>query len=486
MKKCFLHILPVLCALYFVSCSDDSGVTPSTIPVSKSTDTPLIPASNTLGTLIHDGGAFNGYTLFTIHKTTYLIDNCGQVIKQWVSAYERGGAFHLLEDGSLLRAGKIDNPEMSYGGIGGIIEKFNWDGDLTWSYRYSSATYSQHHGLVPMPNGNILFLSAHKKTKDETLIAGRKSENLSDTGLYDERIIEIKPSGTQGATIVWEWKVWDHLIQDHDPDKDNYGIITEHPGLLDINFLGSSTGDTDWLHFNAIDYNAALDQIMISSQKLGEIYVIDHSTTTEEAQTGLGGNSGLGGNIIYRWGNPSAYQHGEAGHQKLFGQHNAHWIPNNLPDGGKILIFNNGLGRNSDYSTIDIISTSNEGTYNYVYNQGQPFEPQEAEWTYIDPEDPTNFYSKILSSAQRLPNGNTLICEGTKGTFFEIDKDQNIVWKYVNPITNQGNRLKQGDAAISNVFQVLKYSHDYKGFTGKDLTPGIPLELDFDIGNCEP
>ena len=486
MKKCFLFILPVLSTLYFVSCSDDHAVTEYTGTVSNVPDPVLIPVSNTLGTLLHDAGALKGYTLFTIHKTTYLIDNCGRVMKQWVSAYERGGAFCLMEDGSLLRAGKIDNPDMSYGGIGGILEKFNWDGDLTWSFRYSSSTYSQHHGLVPMPNGNILFLSAHKRSRDEALLAGRNPENLSEEGLYDERIVEIKPSGTTTGTIVWEWSIWDHLIQDLDTDKDNFGIIYEHPGLLDINFLGSSTGDMDWLHFNAIDYNASLDQIVISSQKLGEIYIIDHSTTTEEAQSGSGGNSGLGGDIIYRWGNPVAYQHGEAGHRQLFGQHNAHWIPSDLPDGGKLLIFNNGLGRNTDYSSIDILNAPNLETYNYVYNQGQPFGPQIAEWTYIDPVDPTKFYSKILSSAQRLPNGNTFICEGTKGAFFEIDKDQNIVWKYINPITNKGNRLNQGDAAISNVFQALKYSPDYMGFSGKDLTPGIPLELNFDIGNCEP
>ena len=193
----------------------------------------------------------------------------------------------------------------------------------------------------------------------------------------------------------------------------------------------------------------------------------------------------MGGNFMYRWGNPEAYQHGSPEHKKLFGQHNAHWIPNEYADGGNVLLFNNGLGRNTDYSSVDIIDTPKEGTFNYQNNPGEPYGPEAVDWSYIHPDGPTMFYSKILSSAQRLPNGNTLICEGTKGIFFEIDENENIVWKYVNPITNQGDHLTQGDEAVSNVFQAIKYSYDYEGFTGKKLKTGNPLELNFDIGSCE-
>lgn len=485
MKKLLLQILCVLWLSSFGSCSVDSGDTQITAPVTEQPNAMPIPESNTLGTLLYDPKAYDGYTLFTIHKTTYLIDNCGRVINQWASSYDRGGAFCLMEDGSLLRAGKIENTELSYGGIGGIIEKFSWGGELIWSFRHSSPMYSQHHGLVPLPNGNILVLSAHKKTRDEAILAGRNPENLSEDALYDEHIIEIEPTGSNGATIVWEWSTWEHLVQDFDSTKDNYGVVSENPQLLDINYLGSSTGDADWLHFNSIQYHDDLDQIIISSQKLNEIYIIDHSTTPEEAKSDDGGQSDMGGDFIYRWGNPEAYHHGGLADRKLFGQHNAHWIPNEYVDGGKILLFNNGLGRKTDYSSIDIIGTPKEGSFNYAYNKGQPYGPQDAEWAYIDPEDPTKFYSKILSSAQRLPNGNTLICEGTQGTFFEIDKDRTIVWKYINPVTNHGQRLSQGDSAVSNVFQAIKYSPDYLGLKGKNLTPGIPLELNFDIGTCE-
>ena len=485
MKKLFLSIVLFFGSSIFWGCTVNNGNLEKEINVSENPDPIEIPSSNTLGVLINDLGTYNGFTLFTIHKNTYLIDNCGRVINQWSSAYVRGGAFSLLKDGSLLRAGKVENKDLPYGGIGGVIEKFNWEGDLVWSFLYSSSTFSQHHGLVPLPNGNILILAAHKKTRDEAITAGRDPANLSEEGLYDERILEIKPSGTTTGTIVWEWSTWDHLVQDFDSTQANYGIVTENPQLLDINFLGNSNGNADWLHFNALDYNVDLDQIIISSQKLSEIYIIDHSTSKTEAQLSLGGNSGMGGDLMYRWGNPEAYHHGFPADRKLFGQHNAHWIPNEYADGGKILLFNNGLGRNTEYSSVDIINTPKAGTFNYQNNPGDPYGPEASDWSYIHPDDPTMFYSKILSSVQRLPNGNTLICEGTKGIFFEIDENKNIVWKYVNPITNQGNPLSQGDKAASNVFQAIKYSYDYEGFTGKELIPGNPLELNFDLGTCE-
>lgn len=59
---------------------------------------------------------------------------------------------------------------------------------------------------------------------------------------------------------------------------------------------------------NGIDYNPVLDQIALSTHNLNEWYIIDHSTTTAEAATSSGGNSGKGGDLLYRWGNPAAYQ----------------------------------------------------------------------------------------------------------------------------------------------------------------------------------
>ncbi|WP_420320203.1 aryl-sulfate sulfotransferase [Flagellimonas sp.] len=489
MKKLLSPILLVFTSLLLFSCSSDndpSGTDDDTGSQPPPDPEIVIPSTNTVGVLKKESGVFDGYTLFTIHKDTYLIDLCGRVINHWKSEYDRGGGFYLLEDGSLLRAGKIDNPDLPYGGIGGIIEKFDWDGNLLWDYRLSTPMLSQHHGLYQLPNGNILTLVATRKTGEEAIQAGRDLNNLVDNELYNEQILEIQPTGNSGGNIVWEWNAWDHLVQDLDETKDNFGSVFNNPQLIDINFTGTTnpTGVKDWLHFNSLQYNQDFNQIIISSQKLSEIYIIDHTTTTEEAATGSGGTYGKGGDILYRWGNPVAYDHGRADDQILFGQHFPHWIPNGHPDEGKLLIFNNGLGRPTNFSTVEIITPPTDASNNYVYDTGVAYGPTTPDWTYIDPTDPTLFYSRIVSSAQRLENGNTLFCEGTKGKFSEINSNGEIVWEYVNPEKSDGTITTQGQEPASNVFRALRYGLDYPAFTGKQLTPGNPIELDFNIGNC--
>lgn len=477
--------LCVLLSLLMLGCSNDDPTNtlvqePDPVQV---VDSIIIPANNTLGTIAYSPEVYAGYTLFTIYKDTYLINNCGQVINHWVSDYERGGAYYLLEDGSLLRAGKYNNDDITYGGLGGIIEKFDWNGDKTWQYIYSTSLYSQHHGLYPLDNGNILLLAASRKNYEESVAAGRHPQYITEDELYNEQVIEVEPLGTNGGNIVWEWNVWDHLIQDIDSSKQNFGTVALNPQLININFLGISTGEKDWLHFNSLQYNKSLDQIMLSSQKLNEIYIIDHSTSKEEASTNLGGRMGKGGDILFRWGNPMAYNQGTEMNQTLFGQHNAQWIAKDLKDEGKIILFNNGTGRIPNHSSIDIITPEVDTFGNYIYVAETSFGPQQPEWSYTAP-NVADFYSKILSSVQRLPNGNTLICEGTKGKIFEINPKNEIVWEYINPETNLGQILKQGEVPISNVFMALKYDVNFSGFSNKNIVPGNPIELNFDIGNC--
>jgi hypothetical protein len=485
MFKEISSIITFCLCLVVLGCSNEE-LTNTTVqepdPVTD-TDPVKIPDNNTLGTITYNSEAYAGYTLFTIHKDTYLVNNCGQVINHWISDYDRGGAYYLLEDGSLLRSGKYNNPDITYGGLGGIIEKFDWNGNKTWQYIYSTSLYSQHHGLYPMENGNILLLAATRKTYEEAIAAGRDPQYITEGELYNEQVVEIEPQGNNGGNIVWEWNVWDHMIQDIDSSKENFGTVALNPQLININFLGISTGEKDWLHFNSLQYNKSLDQILLSSQKLNEIYIIDHSTTTEEAATNNGGRTGKGGDILFRWGNPMAYYQGTEMNQLLFGQHNPQWIAQGLKDQDKIILFNNGTGRNPNYSSIDIINPKVDAIGNYTYVVGTSFGPQQPDWTYKAP-NVADFYSKILSSVQRLPNGNTLICEGTKGKIFEINPNNEIVWEYINPETSSGDILSQGEEPISNVFMALKYGENFPGFSNKNMVPGDPIELNFKIGNC--
>jgi hypothetical protein len=440
--------------------------------------------SQTLG-LISNQNSAEGYILFSPNSSnnTYLIDKCGNLVNSWVSAYKPGVAVYLLEDGTLLRSGRIANPIINGGGLGGIIEQSDWNSNILWSYTLSSETESLHHDFKKLPNGNILAIVWVLKTVLESKEAGRDT-SLLGSSVWSERIIEIQPNDSIGGTIVWEWNVWDHLIQDFDQSKNNFGVVSEHPELININF--KATIVSDWLHFNSIDYNEELDQIILSANYLDEIWIIDHSTTTAEAASHTGGIRNKGGDLLYRWGNPEAYGRGTEADKKMFKQHCPKWIESGLEGEGQIIFFNNGNNRpDGNYSSVEILKPALDKTGNYLLEDNQAFGPTETEWKYLAP-DTISFFSINLSNAQRLPNGNTLICEGAKGRFFEIDVNKNKVWEYISPIGIGGSILSQGDTPVLNVvFRTAFYPSNYIGFEGQQLIAGEPIELNPIQNNCE-
>ncbi|MBN1860335.1 MAG: aryl-sulfate sulfotransferase [Candidatus Thermoplasmatota archaeon] len=357
--------------------------------------------------------------------TTYLIDKNGEINHTWSSSYLPGEAVYWLNDGTILRTAKIA-PTGS--GAGGGIQKIAWDGTVVWDYRYYTSQVLSHHDIEPLPNGNILLIAWETKTQYEAIAAGR-NPNLVGTIFKPDHIIEVKPTGPTSGDIVWEWHAWDHLIQDYDSSKENFGIVADHPELIDINY---GTSPEDWLHCNSIDYNEEFDQILISSKYFHEIWVIDHSTTTAEAAGHTGGQSGKGGDILYRWGNPVTYRAGTPSDEKLFSQHDARWIDPGCSGEGNILIFNNGKNRPvTKYSSVDEIIPPIDENGSYYRAANAAYGPENPIWSYTT-TPLTNFYADFLSSAQRLPNGNTLICNGPAGRFFEVTPQKETVWEYVN------------------------------------------------------
>ena len=105
---------------------------------------------NTLGTISLTEEAYDGYTLFSSHKNTFLINNCGQVINQWSSDYLPGHSVYILPNGNLIRAGRKDTSTITFGGVGGIVEMFDWDGNLVWEFIYSNDEQRLHHDIYPM------------------------------------------------------------------------------------------------------------------------------------------------------------------------------------------------------------------------------------------------------------------------------------------------------------------------------------------------
>ena len=360
------------------------------------------------GVSVNDPKAFQGYTLISPMSSTksYLIDMQGKIVHTWDCGSTPAITAYLLPNGNLFR------PNSGEAGIGrnnggifpkGRIQEIAWDGELIWDFPLQSlkdtVKSAYTHDMIKLPSGNVLAIMTLEKTAAETTAAGRKANGP----LMTESLIELRPKGKNEAEIVWEWHVWDHLIQDHDAAKPNHGKVAEHPERIDINSggttldnlagqggvlggLGRGRGGVplgDWTHFNGLSYNADLDQIMMSVHGFSEFWIIDHSTTKAEAASHEGGKYGKGGDLLYRWGNPQNYGAGKATDQQLFGQHNAHWIPKGLAGAGHVLVFNNGLGRkDGNYSSVDEIVLPVDAKGHYPVKAGTAYGPEKAVWVY--------------------------------------------------------------------------------------------------------
>ena len=453
----------------------------------------LVQSQNTVGLLSYSPGqSYDGYNLFYPQNqpTTYLLDNCGEIVHVWddASNFQPGNSVYLTEEGLLYRAkreaGNTQDPIFA-GGAGETIELRDWDNNLLWDYTLNDEKYRLHHDIAVTPEGTILAIAWELKTNEECIEAGRDVSNLTQAEMWPDFIIELDPASD---SIIWEWHTWDHLIQDFDSTKNNYGVVADHPELIDIN-CGRENGHPDWRHSNSIDYNADLDQILLSVPYFNEIWIIDHSTTTEEAAGSFGGFGNRGGDLMYRWGNPATYRQGTAADQQLFFQHDAYWIDDHLepthPQYGKIAIFNNQIGAN--YSAVSVI-TPPWVMYDLEYTFGpDTYLPETYDFNLKHPIDSTLLSSSILSGSQFLPNGNTLILSGRFGYTFELTPDNEVVWEYVTPF-RAGNPVSQGSVLeVDNnlTFRFNRFPLDFPAFEGRSLEPMGWIELEPNETFCD-
>ena len=455
----------------------------------------IIAQTRTVGLFLNDTTkVYKGYTLFAPkqYNTTYLINNEGRVVHRWAnSKYPPGQTVYLLENGHLLRSCMTMGSKLSSGGgEGGRIEEYDWDDNLVWQLDFATDTYMQHHDFKLLPNGNIIMLVIEKKTLADCLAAGfnpAKYQDVTTKGyMVPDYVAEVKPTKPVGGTVVWEWHTWDHLIQDFDGTKSNYGVPAQHPELIDCDGDGRNL-PSFWNHMNSIDYNPTFDQIAMSVRGNSEVWIIDHSTTTAESASHSGGKRGKGGDLLYRWGNPVCYGAGNTSNQRYYQQHDVEWVKAGNPGAGNMTCFNNGLGRggSSVYSTVDEFTPAVDANGNYTLVAGTAASPTSFVWTYKG-DTTYPMYAEDISGAYRLPNGNTVICTGTTGEFREVTSTGVVVWRYVCPVQKTGV-ITQGTIPdvdpthageyMNSVFRVYKYPVDYAAFTGRDMTPGDFIEL---------
>ena len=432
----------------------------------------------TVGLLSCTPEAEEGYTLLTPpNHDTFLLDMQGRIVHTWKTSRPPGLVAYLMNDGRLLRPADYGGDSVNLaGGQGGLVEIIDINGAAVWSYNYCKAgSHCQHHDVAPMPNGNVLILAWERKSRAEAIAAGLNPAALKTyTEIWVDHIVEVKPLGQNGGTVVWEWHLWDHYVQDFDATKANFGDVKDSPGKLDINYQALFQDGDDISHFNSVQYNPELDQIMVSIWATHEVAIIDHGTTTAQAKGSTDGKQGKGGDFIYRWGNPAAYRAGATLDHQLLTQHDATWIPPGLPGAGNLLVFNNGIGRTGGHaSSVDEIVTPVTSTGSYPLVKGKPYGPMALKWTYTA----SNLLTIVGGSAQRLKGGNTLISSAINGRIVEVTPAGKVVWHYVNPVNSFGpvkqgtvfNSPTQSQAPI--IMKARRYSPNHPG------VKSLPLEV---------
>ncbi len=407
-------------------------------------------------------GVYDGYVLWDAGSTVYLLNTSKDVVHTWNDLRFNPYGVYLNEKGNLVRPCESDSVGIEFMVAFGALQEIDKFGNIVWETNYKNDSVVYHHDIALMPNGNILVIAYERKPVGDAQQQGFDTE-------YDilaEQILEVKPPSAENPAgeIVWKWHIWDHLTTGDEAHLFNVDMGTR-------NSFPPSDGYIEWVHMNGIDFNAALDQIIFSSRYFNEIYIIDHSTTTSEAAGHTGGKSGMGGDILFRWGNPGNY--GSTGKSWIANAvHCPTWIPAGYPGAGNITAFINSMteeteeeegrpgGRNSTFSSgnsaVYEIAPKLKGAFNY--ESGESLEPV---WRFTD------ISSKFMSGVQRLPNGNTFICEATASRFLEVSPSGEVLWEY------SVNQKRDEGGALPGFNNITPRAHKY----GADH-PGILLLLD--------
>ena len=393
--------------LTFFACANDDGniITP------ENNNPDPDPVNLTAEVEVYDAEKIHNNLTLVVNvaqDNAFLLDKTGRKAFEFNFPDPLGNDLEILPNGKMLGIFKDQNAQIDFGGYGGTVRIMNINGVTEWEYTLSNSQFVLHHDVEMLPNGNVLLLVWERITEADAALQG--SANPGD--IFPEKLIEIDPTTD---TVVWEWRSFEHIVQDDDASLPNYGVVADNPHRININYNPASNGDI--MHANGFDYDEAKDIIYLSVNFFSEVWVIDHSTTTAEAASSTGGNYGKGGDLIYRFGNPRAYDNPMG---EVRGDRNHY--PNLLEDGvqgeGNILLYVNGFSE----GVSTVFELEMPTTFSLTPNTDN--EPNVV-WFYKNPD----IFSSKVSGAERLTNGNTLICEGDFG-FWEVTPEKELVWKY--------------------------------------------------------
>ncbi|MEM6687664.1 MAG: aryl-sulfate sulfotransferase, partial [Bacteroidota bacterium] len=392
----------------FASCYDDDSDDPTPEPTPNPDPAPVTIAPEVE---VYDENKAHNNLTFVVNAGkdfAFLLNKTGQKVHEFNFDEPLGNDLEILPNGKILGIFKAPNAQIEFGGYGGIARIMNINGTVECEYTLSSQDFVLHHDIEMLPNGNVLLLVWERIPEVDAAAQG--SANPGD--IYPETLMEIDPNTN---TVVWQWRSFDHIVQDDDASLPNYGIVADNPNKININYNPIANGDI--MHANGFDYDANKDVIYLSVNFFSEVWVIDHSTTTAEAATDTGGNYGKGGDLIYRFGNPLAYDN-MMGEVRGDRNHYPNLLENGVPGEGNMLLYVNGFAE----GVSTVYEFEMPSTFSLEPNTDN--EPNVV-WFY---KNDAIFSSKI-SGAERLDNGNTLICEGDYG-IWEVTPDKEVVWRY--------------------------------------------------------
>ena len=449
---------------------------------------------------LDEENAYPGYTLLQTNPVR-LIDMEGRVVHQWsfpaMLGIRAAGDAQLTPQGTLLLGSRGTSPDPEnpnpllvpgqfWGGTHGRLTEFAWNGDVIWDITLADTDWVSHHTFHRTETGRTFVLIWDRHTRKEAIKRGRdpRTVNADDAlgtdprpgvyigGLWPDTIMEIAYTGPNTYDVVWEWRGWDHICKDKWKRKDNSERKgkSERKGnsksrtCLDINYhVPLPTDQThrssaDYMHANAVDFLEAENLVVLNSRIFGEFYLIDYDS----------------GDIVYRWGNPSAWDktaeppsYMNDGDTQLFGPHGANVVAHDGAAGTlNILLFDNGWLRPSgSYSRAVEVQVDLDDPDFYA----------EPVWTY-QTVSTNSLNSPFVSYAQRLANGNTLITSGMENHIFEVaemDGQPTVVWEYVIPFAGGDPCLNVDGVGGGFVFRAYRYDEDYAGLGDLDLGGGF-------------
>jgi hypothetical protein len=383
--------------------------------------------------------AWNGYVVFSgADRKTRLIDMNGNEVRRWdypgfpavlLDPARAGGARgRVLVQ---LAGAEKPHPLASPGnGLGNqAIGELDWDGEVVWRWGDSApdGAARQHHDLRRLPNGNTLVL-----VNKPHPVAGFDVPEVIDDAVY-----EITPDGE----IAWSWLASEHL-EEFGFTAEQLALVraTKNPDYLHINNL-SVLGPNRW--FDAGDARFHPDNLMIDARNANFIAIIAKAS----------------GKVVWHLGpglppiDPKAGQHVPRPVDQFVGQHDAHLIPAGLPGAGNLLVFDNQGAAGYPPAQLQVTSGSRVLEIDPV--------SQQIVWQYSAERSQLPgwaFFSSFISSARRLPNGNTLIDEGMTGRFFQVTTQGEIVWEYVSPYFG---KAPHGDASSNWVYRATPVPYDW-------------------------